>query len=101
MDVIQMLDPLYHAMAYLIAMPFLAIVPAVLSALLYRVRKQKLLLITALAWLGYGIYETGMYLRILCGGECNIRVDLLVIYPLLAGLTLVALARLGWRIARG
>ncbi|MBC7601308.1 MAG: hypothetical protein H7255_01425 [Ramlibacter sp.] len=34
-----------------------------------------------------------MFARVLCSGECNIRVDLLVIYPVLLGATLwVALA---------
>lgn len=34
-------------------------------------------------WLLYAVYETGMQRRWLCSGECNIRVDLLLIYPLL------------------
>jgi hypothetical protein len=34
-------------------------------------------------WVLYAIYETGMQQRWLCSGECNIRVDLLLIYPLL------------------
>jgi len=31
-----------------------------------------------------------MYFRILCSGECNIRIDLLLIYPALLTLTVVA-----------
>jgi formate hydrogenlyase subunit 3/multisubunit Na+/H+ antiporter MnhD subunit len=49
-----------------------------------------------LAWLLYGLYEVGMKQRWLCTGECNIRVDLLIIYPvLLVGLVaaLVSLVR--------
>jgi hypothetical protein len=34
-------------------------------------------------WLLYAVYETGMQRRWLCSGECNIRIDLLVIYPML------------------
>jgi hypothetical protein len=34
-------------------------------------------------WLLYALYETGMQRRWLCSGECNIRIDLLVIYPAL------------------
>jgi hypothetical protein len=45
----------------------------------------------ALAWLLYGIYEYLMFARVLCAGECNIRVDLLLIYPVLGVLALVAL----------
>ena len=34
-------------------------------------------------WLLYAVYETGMHERWLCSGECNIRIDLLAIYPAL------------------
>ena len=49
-----------------------------------------------LVWLLYGLYEIGMQQRWLCTGECNIRIDLLLIYPvLLVGLVaaLVSLLR--------
>jgi hypothetical protein len=36
-----------------------------------------------IAWLLYGVYEFGIKQRWLCSGECNIRVDLLLIYPVL------------------
>ena len=36
-------------------------------------------------------YEYAMKLRILCSGECNIRVDLLLLYPALLVLSLAAL----------
>lgn len=45
----------------------------------------------AASWLAYAIYEYLMYVRVLCTGECNIRVDLLLIYPLLIGATVVVL----------
>ena len=41
------------------------------------------------AWLLYGLYEFGMKQRWLCSGECNIRIDLVVVYPVLA-ISLVA-----------
>ena len=43
------------------------------------------------AWLGYALYEVLMVRRVLCSGECNIRVDLLLIHPALIGGTLWAL----------
>ncbi len=46
--------------------------------------------ITGLLWVAYSIYEYLIYLRILCTGECNIRIDLLIIYPLLIVASLVA-----------
>jgi len=47
--------------------------------------------LAALGWGVYLPYEYGMKLRLLCSGECNIRVDLLLIYPVLAFLSLLAL----------
>jgi hypothetical protein len=45
--------------------------------------------VAAIAWGGYAVYEWMMKLRILCTGECNIRVDLLLIYPVLLVISLV------------
>ncbi len=53
--------------------------------------------VAAVAWLGYSAYETAMRHRWLCSGECNIRLDLLAIYPLLLVLSLVALIALARR----
>jgi len=47
----------------------------------------------ALAWVGYFAYET-FYIPRYCSGDCNIRVDLLVIYPYLALVTVGAIAYL-------
>jgi hypothetical protein len=78
-------------MAIMIGYPLLALVPAVLFLYLHSVSKARLILITGLSWLAYLPYEYGMKLRLLCSGECNIRVDLLLIYPLLVVLTLASL----------
>jgi hypothetical protein len=55
-------------------------------------------LVLALLWLAYSGYEYLMYKRVLCSGECNIRVDLLLIYPALFGSTLwvVIVATIRW-----
>jgi hypothetical protein len=74
----------------LIGFPFLALVPALLFGALYSTQRRRPLLIAALAWLAYVPYEYGMKLRILCSGECNIRVDLLLLYPILAILSISA-----------
>ena len=42
----------------------------------------------AILWATYAIYEYLMYTRVLCSGDCNIRIDLLAIYPGLLGGTL-------------
>ena len=43
---------------------------------------------SALAWLGYALYEYAIYRRWLCSGECNIRVDLLLLYPVLVAISI-------------
>ena len=78
-------------MAVLIEFPLLTLVPAVLFLYLFSVSKSRLILVTGLSWLAYVPYEYGMKLRLLCSGECNIRVDLLLIYPLLIVLSLASL----------
>ena len=58
--------------------------------------------VAAPLWLAYSLYETAMRMRWLCTGECNIRVDLLLIYPILLGFSVVALiALIRWRRAPG
>lgn len=49
--------------------------------------RLKLCLFTGVLWLCYSLYEYLMYTRVLCSGECNIRVDLLLIYPVLIALS--------------
>ena len=70
-----------------IGWPVLALVPAAVFGYFYLRRRSRVVLVTTLLWLAYFPYELGMKLRILCSGECNIRVDLLLLYPVLAILT--------------
>ena len=54
----------------------------------------------AAMWLAYAVSEALMAARILCTGECNIRVDLLLFYPILVFGTLglgIAQAWRAWR----
>jgi hypothetical protein len=53
----------------------------------------------AIAWIGYVAYEN-LYIPRHCPGECSIRVDLLLIYPYLALLTLSAIAYFARRSVR-
>ncbi|MBL8177883.1 MAG: hypothetical protein JNK48_24615 [Bryobacterales bacterium] len=58
-------------------------------------------LVASFSWFGYGLWEYGMKTRILCSGECNIRVDLLFIYPLLIVISGWALVQCAVSIDRG
>jgi len=74
-----------------IAQPMLALIPAGLLAVLYWISRRRIILVAVGSWLCYFPYECGMKLRILCSGECNIRVDLLLIYPFLFLVSLAAI----------
>ena len=78
-------------LSFLVIMPYIAFIPAAIFAIFGRCKKSRLSLATSALWVLYGLYELGMYFRILCSGECNIRVDLLAIYPLLLGFSLLTL----------
>lgn len=78
-------------MSFFIEFPLLAAALGLLFLVLYGLTRRMVGLAAAIAWLAYAAYEMAMKLRILCTGECNIRVDLLLIYPMLLLLTVAAL----------
>jgi hypothetical protein len=80
-----------RAMAILIEYPFLAVLPAGLLFYFYWLVKSRVVLTSAIIWLAYLFYEYAMKFRLLCTGECNIRVDLLAIYPFLIIVSLIGL----------
>ena len=73
-----------------IIFPAGALLIAAIYVRMYIKVKSKLSLLSALLWIGYSGYEYLMYSRVLCSGECNIRIDLLIIYPVLIVLSLLA-----------
>jgi hypothetical protein len=80
-------------MGIFIEYPFLAAVIGVgLLGIGWRTRHRTAVGV-GVVWLLYALYETGMQRRWLCSGECNIRIDLLVIYPaLLIGVLLAGVS---------
>jgi hypothetical protein len=83
---------MYRVMSIFIEYPLLAVLPSIAFLALSRVSRRPFVVVVALAWLLYGVYEYAMHERILCSGECNIRVDLLAIYPALVIASIAALA---------
>lgn len=83
--------PLTAMGAVFILVPDIALVPACLFLWIFVRSKQKTALVASVLWLVYLPYEYSMKLRILCSGECNIRVDLLLIYPILIMISLAAI----------
>jgi hypothetical protein len=94
------LDPLYSRMAILIEQPWLAAVPLAFFLALYALSRNRLVLAAAAAWLVYLPYEYSLKLRILCTGECNIRIDLLALYPALVLISAAGVAAFLWSLAR-
>ena len=84
------MDRLLSAMAFFIEYPVFAAVIGVLLLWLGRVARRRTAAAVGMLWLLYAVYETGMHERWLCSGECNIRIDLLVIYPVLLIAVVVA-----------
>lgn len=70
-------------MTTFIEYPFVAAAIGVALLVLGRRAHRRVAVGAGLVWLLYALYEVGMQQRWLCTGECNIRVDLLIIYPLL------------------
>ena len=68
-------------MAILIEYPILAGAIGIVLLALGRRARRRVAVGTGILWLLYAVYEYGMQRRWLCSGECNIRVDLLLIYP--------------------
>ena len=83
-------------MTVMIAQPWVAGVIGVALLVAGMRRDVRQARMAAAGWIGYCAWEYGMKARLLCSGECNIRVDLLLIAPVLAITTFVAVWRI-WR----
>ncbi len=81
-------------MLTLIGLPLLAVLFGLLIVACLTLAHSHLLLATGTLWIAYEVYEDLMQIRVLCNGECNIRVDSLLIYPILSALTPASLMRL-------
>jgi hypothetical protein len=81
-------------MAIFIQYPWLAALVGVLMLTLGRSRGRGAAVAAGITWLLYAVYETGMKQRWWCTGECNIRVDLLLAYPILLVVTVVGVVAL-------
>ena len=86
------MDVLDRSMAVLIEHPLLAAVPGAVFVALFAASRKLLVLTAAAAWLAYLPYEYAMKFRLLCSGECNIRLDLMVLYPVLLIVSVVGVA---------
>lgn len=67
--------------AVFILAPLAGLIPTTIFLAFYFKQKRWPILMATILWGVYTLYEYLMHTRVLCSGECNIRVDLLVIYP--------------------
>ena len=91
----------FRAMAVLIEYPFLALAPVVLFIALFLISKVRLISIAAALWLAYMVYEYAIKARLLCSGDCNIRVDLLLMYPVLIAASVASLVAFAISVRKG
>ena len=93
-----------RTMGILTSQPWLALIPSILflvcAAIIKSTIPRIVLFTVAALWFLYFVYEYSMKYRILCSGECNIRIDLLIVYPLLLSASLVGLAAVGLAVFR-
>ena len=73
----------FQTFAPFIQWPLGAFIPAAFFAAGFAWNRRGFTLAAAIAWTLYATLETLNKARITCSGECNIRVDLLAIYPAL------------------
>lgn len=86
-----MIPPMSFWPAFIITQPWIAVLPALALFALWWWKRSRLVLWAGVLWLLYGIYEYLFYSGVFCPAGCNIRVDLLVIHPLLILLSLAGL----------
>lgn len=96
LDFIVAMDFMWEMKIFL-GRPWLALAPAVIFSAAGTIVRSRVAQSVGIAWSLYCVYEYLMKYRILCSGECNIRVDLVLLFPLLlvlsaAGVVAIALA---------
>ena len=85
---------IFQTFAPLIEWPLAAFIPAAAFGAAFAWSRRTAALVAAIAWALYATLETLNKARITCSGECNIRVDLLVIYPVLWIVSIAGIAAL-------
>jgi len=80
----------FSILGFLTIFPLGAFIIGALYIRMYTKLSAKMSLVTGVLWMLYSLYEYLMYARVLCSGECNIRIDLLLIYPLLVLMAVIS-----------
>ena len=75
------MDWVFAVMAVFIKYPLLAAAIGLLLVALGRWMHRGLAMTAGVMWLMYSLWEFAIKQRWLCGGDCDIRADLIFIYP--------------------
>ncbi len=86
-------------MGIFIEQPLAALAVAAVFALMASIARTRSATVVAGVWAGYAAYEYLMFRRVLCSGECNIRIDLLFIHPVLLVVSVWAAGTSLWQLA--
>ena len=89
---------LFRWMGIFAGYPWLVLIPVALFFYIGIAARARFATAIAILWLVYGMYEWLMYTRVLCSGDCDARIDLVFIYPLLLLVSLTALIVYGPRV---
>ena len=89
---------LFRWMGIFAGYPWLVLIPVALFFYIGIAARARFATAIAILWLVYGTYEWLMYARVLCRGDCDARIDLVFIYPLLLLVSLTALIVYGPRV---
>jgi hypothetical protein len=71
--------------------PVLALVPSLGFFVLALNTRRLTVAFAAIGWTLYAVYEEAMRLHVFCARGCNIRLDLVLIYPVLIALSIAGL----------
>jgi hypothetical protein len=88
------MDWFFRVMAVFIEHPLLAAVIGLLLLALGRSLHRGLAMTAGVMWLMYSVWEFAIKQRWLCRGDCDIRADLILIYPVLLVGSLAAVVSL-------
>ena len=88
------MDWVFRVMAIFIEYPLLAAVIGLLLVALGRLMHRGLTIVAGVMWLLYSPYEFAIKQRWLCRGDCDIRADLIFIYPVLFLVSVAAVVSL-------
>jgi len=81
--------------AFFVQYPGLCLAVGIVFLLCYRFAlRSRVMLMTGALWCIYAAYEFYMQSSFGCAPECNIRVDLAIIFPLLALSSIIAVIQL-------